>query len=542
MKTIIPIIPFVFLSIFLPDFLKGKIPSLTVLVVAVVIAGVFSIWLRREVSGFTGKKGGEKLESGRIWFKLMVIIVIYILVFSGLTIIKYNAYSYSGRDATFYSQALWSALHGKFFYCTIKASEGVSSQMFDHIEPIMFLMLPFYAVFSSSITIFFLRTILLALGAFPLFLIAREKLGGRLALIIAGIYLLHPDFMGQHFIDPVPMHFLPFFFFFSFYYFVKKRIIPFIIWFVLTISLRIDLAPMLFMFAILALLEKRKWIWIIAPAFLSIAWAFVGLKLISPIFTEGKMGFHQITQYSSFGATPIEILKNMLADPVETIKFLWDPVKIKIILITALPFFIILGINREIIFALPHLLGILLLPHSSSGNSFFQGYTHDAYYLMPIVCAFFLGFIRNLSYLKTKIKDGSWIVRSIVICSLLFTSLYALRSELGNEDAMGSVFTPTNTNTPSTVIAEAIKLIPIGKNVLGPLYIIHHLSKNRELASNPSELPGETFDYIIIDKGTKNWYCQSLYKEKYFKKLAENKDYRLIFSKNGLLIYQGIFR
>ena len=539
MKKLIPILPFLFLFIFLPDFLKGKIPSIPVLVVAVILTGIFAIWLRRVVPGFTGKGKNREANSqpGRIWLKLSIIIVIYILAFSSLTIIKYNVYSYSGRDATFYSQALWSALNGKFFYCTIKASEGVSSQMFDHIEPIMFFMVPFYALLPSSITIFLLRTVLLSLGAFPLFLIAREKLGVRLALIIAGIYLLHPNFMGQNFIDPVPMHFLPFFFFFSFYYFIKKRIIPFLIWFILTMSLRIDLAPMLFMFSILAILEKRKWIWILTPAFLSITWAYVGLKLISPIFTEGKMGFHQIVKYSSFGETPIEILKNMLADPGEIVKYLWDPVKIKIILITALPFFMILGINREIIFALPHLLGLLLLPPAPKGVTDFQVYTHDLYYLMPIVCAFFLGFIRNLSYLKTKIKGGNWIVRSIVICSLLFTSLYALRSELGNKDVMRTVFASSNTDTPCAVITEAIKQIPNGKNVLGPLYIIHHLSRSRELASAPGQLPGGNYDYIIIDRKTTNWYCRSLYKQEYFQNLPKNSDYKPIYSKSGFIIY-----
>ena len=157
---------------------------------------------------------------------LLVAISIYGIVFSYFTVLKHNLFLSSGWDLGVFDQALYTTLHnGKFLYYTADLFLNPSGCYFvQHVSPILFLLLPFYAINSSAATLLVLKSFILAFGALPLYFLAREFLESAKAGFIAAIlYLLYVPLQGANWFDFQPQIFLPMLFFSMFYFAVKSK-------------------------------------------------------------------------------------------------------------------------------------------------------------------------------------------------------------------------------------------------------------------------------------------------------------------------------
>lgn len=177
---------------------------------------------------------------------LILIITIYIIVFSVFTVERYNCYLTNAWDLGVYNQAFWTTLHGKLFYETpdLPSTPG-GSFLGVHFAPILFLLLPFYAIYPSPVTLLFLQTVFVALGAVPIYLISDEVLKSRgKALAFASLYLSYPVVQALNIYDFHIEAFLPFFFLSSFYCYLKGKWITYWIFIILSI-ITIDFAPIM---------------------------------------------------------------------------------------------------------------------------------------------------------------------------------------------------------------------------------------------------------------------------------------------------------
>ena len=98
---------------------------------------------------------------------------------STITILKHNAFLTSGFDLGIFNQAFSTTLFdGKLFYETADLSFNPGGSFFGvHFSPILFLLLPFYAIYPSVENLLVMQTVILALGAFPIYWMSRDKLG-----------------------------------------------------------------------------------------------------------------------------------------------------------------------------------------------------------------------------------------------------------------------------------------------------------------------------------------------------------------------------
>ena len=95
---------------------------------------------------------------------LFAAVLIYGVVFSNFTVLKHSLFQTSGWDLGVFDQALYTTLHeGKLFYYTADLFLNPSGCYFaQHLSPIMFLVLPFYAINSSSVTLLVFKSFILA--------------------------------------------------------------------------------------------------------------------------------------------------------------------------------------------------------------------------------------------------------------------------------------------------------------------------------------------------------------------------------------------
>ena len=171
-------------------------------------------------------RGRSWIYAQRITFVVAIFILVYVLVFSYFTIMKHNAFESTAWDLGVYEQALWNTVNsGKLLYYTPDLMFNPSGIFLGvHFSPILLLILPIYFVHQTAETLLVFQSFILAIGALPLFWLARDELKSQLAgIVFALVYLLYVPI---HFVNMYDFHveaFLPALFLFAFYYFRKQN-------------------------------------------------------------------------------------------------------------------------------------------------------------------------------------------------------------------------------------------------------------------------------------------------------------------------------
>jgi len=152
-------------------------------------------------------------------------ILIYAIVFSYFTCLKHYTFSTFAWDLGIFNQAFYTTvLHGKLFYYSVENYVNTMGCYFAiHFSPILFTLIPFYAIYPAPETLLVAQSCILALGALPLYLIACEVLKDKKSsLVIALAYLLYPAVHGANWFDFHQQAFLPLLIFFSYYFLLKR--------------------------------------------------------------------------------------------------------------------------------------------------------------------------------------------------------------------------------------------------------------------------------------------------------------------------------
>ncbi len=150
----------------------------------------------------------------------------YLLVVSYFSVSNHFAFGSNAWDLGVYNQALYSALtRCRLFYHTVDLPGNPTGSFFGvHFSPIMFLLLPIYAIHPDPVTLLILRPVIVAIGAIPLYWIARDKLNSRflIGLLVIG-YFIYPPVLEASFNFDLEVFLIPLFLF-SIYYMTKDNL------------------------------------------------------------------------------------------------------------------------------------------------------------------------------------------------------------------------------------------------------------------------------------------------------------------------------
>ncbi len=105
----------------------------------------------------------------------------------GLLTYKYFNLSYFDWDLAFFSQAMWGISHG-----TLYVSLFDKNFLSNHANLIAYVLLPFYKLYPHALTLLFFKLVSFFISAYLLYLVAKDKLGERVALLILIFYLIYP--------------------------------------------------------------------------------------------------------------------------------------------------------------------------------------------------------------------------------------------------------------------------------------------------------------------------------------------------------------
>ena len=117
-------------------------------------------------------------------------VVLYALYFSVRTVGVHNGLGTSAYDFGLYDQGIWLMSRGHSPFVTLMGRNLFG----DHSSFILVLLIPLYWVFSSTALLFVVQSIVVAIGALPVYWFSRQRLRSEpLAAAMAGVYLLHPS-------------------------------------------------------------------------------------------------------------------------------------------------------------------------------------------------------------------------------------------------------------------------------------------------------------------------------------------------------------
>jgi len=234
-----------------------------------------------------------------------LLIVLYIAFFSALSVAHHEAFETLAFDLGNYDQAVWNTIHGRLF--RLSNVEGLTTRLAMHVEPILLPVSLFYLIYSSPKTLLVLQTVIVTLGAWPVYLLAREKMQSEFGgVVFALAYLLFPALEAANLFDFHAVTLAPAFLLWAFY-FLEKRVYPWsFIFAILAMSCKEDIPLLVALMGAYAFLLKRERRFGALMVGVALAWFYVAFYIIIP-HTNPVGESQYLVYYEHWGDNPVEI-------------------------------------------------------------------------------------------------------------------------------------------------------------------------------------------------------------------------------------------
>jgi uncharacterized membrane protein len=253
--------------------------------------------VRSAVNRVVGRLGFAPIDRWILFLTAFVIADIAVL--SWFQIEGYLAFYTFAQDFGSFNQSMYTATFtGRLFYYTANIPAGTNGTFFAvHFAPLLYLIIPFYALAPSPITFLVIKQFVLALAAYPLYGLASRRLGSRpTALLLALAYLFTPITLTLSW-DSFDMEvFLPFFILTAFY-FLERRMYPafFAAWLLALATIETS-ATLLAIFAGISMIgflpeiRKVRLLWksthfrvLLAALILCVVWIVVAAEIVASL-------------------------------------------------------------------------------------------------------------------------------------------------------------------------------------------------------------------------------------------------------------------
>lgn len=305
---------FLLLVVFFPEYLLGRPQLLRSLVLLGLSLLLFVAYLALSL------RPKLHLPSLRIRpvAALLIFCAAYFLLTSWVTLAKLHAFGYVGQDIAYFTQCLYTTLHGHLFYSNmyhdLLYGKPVSSDLAGHNQLVLFLFLPFFALHKAASTLLIVRNVFIVLCAWPVYLIGRRFLSPALAVSAAIAFLLVPAVLYQNFYDFAPLSLAAFPLLFALYYFLEDKFVSFMIALICAQMVREDLVFAVFGLGLLGVWQRRSLRWTVVPCGFALAWAFLSWKLMFPHFLQGATPA-VASCFAYLGSSPAEMAVNIVRHP-----------------------------------------------------------------------------------------------------------------------------------------------------------------------------------------------------------------------------------
>jgi uncharacterized membrane protein len=253
----------------------------------------------------------------------------YFLTYAVLSVLRHESYHSHGFDLGLFDQIFWNTTQGRVFESTMsQASPVPHSQLGDHFSPAFLLLMPFYFAFPHPETLVVIQTLALALGAWPVYLLAKLKLPAGYAPLWVLVYFLfiplayiNLDDFHEIALAVVPLGF-------ALYFLESGRRGWFLLSLLFTFLIKEEMALVGAGFGAYALLGKRDWKLGLGVLVGSLVAFGALIQIVIPSFAGGRAYPYTGYRYTEVGGSPGGILTMLVTDPLRIVRSVIQPKKL----------------------------------------------------------------------------------------------------------------------------------------------------------------------------------------------------------------------
>jgi uncharacterized membrane protein len=251
-------------------------------------------------------------------------------------------------DLGYTDQAVWNTLHGRPFrfstYLDAAFHLDIPIEQFRqpdmllgyHVEPILAAISPLYLLHDGPETLLWLQTVVIALGAIPVYLLARSRFGtdeavtgeqdtayaSRITYYVSRwlpiafvlLYLLSPSLQAANLSDFHGVALSPALLLVAFYFLETDRPWGFVVFAILATVTKEEIGLIVAMMGLWAAFVRRRWALGLGITAFGAGWALLSFQAIMPYFS-GLSGSAFLVRYGQFGDSPAGILRNLVQQP-----------------------------------------------------------------------------------------------------------------------------------------------------------------------------------------------------------------------------------
>lgn len=243
---------------------------------------------------------------------LALAVLLYAAYFSYLTVLRYHAFEARALDLGNLNQTIWNTAHGDWFRLTNQEAD-LTNRLGYHVEPILLPIALLYRLYPTPEFLLVLQAIVVALGALPLFALARRRgLGDWLGLVFGLAFLLNPTIQAANWLEFHPVTLAPTFLMAAFYFLVTGRTGWFVLFAILSASCKEEIGLLVAMMGLYAWLALRRPRLGLTTAALAGGWSLLAVLGIQNAVAGGNIHWGR---YAYLGETTMQKLVSLATRP-----------------------------------------------------------------------------------------------------------------------------------------------------------------------------------------------------------------------------------
>ncbi|MCR4406248.1 MAG: DUF2079 domain-containing protein [Anaerolineae bacterium] len=397
-----------------------------------------------------------------------------------------------GFDLGNVDQAVWNTLHGRFLRMTNE--EGTESRLGTHFDPIIALLAPLYLIHSGPETLLVVQTIALALGAWPIFWLAKKKLENAwAAAAFALVYLAFPALEGANLSEFHAVTLGSSFLAWAFYFLHLDRPYLFGLFTVLAMSCKEEIPLIVAMMGLYAFFVLRKQKLGLVTLLSGILWFIIAVKVVIPSFNESGRSIH-LAHYGYLGDSVEKVLINVVTRPELVFSNFKDKLKVAYLLKLCFPVgYLSLLAPQVLLIAIPAIAINFLSTHYTmyALDMFWGSVTIVPFVVLSAVWGTAL--LAHMFHRLLKVKRG-FVVAVFTIYALTFTAFYHQR--LGYSPLSQNLSWPQIT-AHHRLGERLARSIPRDAVVVAQDHLNSHVSERETVYIFPYNI--DEADYVFLD-------------------------------------------
>jgi len=468
--------------------------------------------------------------------------VVYVGVFFSLQTVRHLGF-FPSMDLNGIVQLVYNAMQGRIWE-TQYGDFQVGTYLRFHLQPVDLLFVPLYFLVRSNLVFYFVQTVVIAVGALPVYLIASEKLRSNwLGVLFSLLYLLYPSVQnctmyGFHFEELTIGVFL-----FAFYALERHKQVLFVLLCLLMMFIKENIAALVCICGVYAFFRGAR-IAGIAVALLAAAWFYTCIFVIIPHYTPPGAMTYSHSFFSGLGTNAGEVAKTVCMNVFVYARSLYaDQFKWNFLLHLFAPLAFLPILAPDILIIASPIFAQLLLSNYVRFHDITTSYQSSVLPCMIIAAIF--GFRRLLALKDCLLRvlhiptspAHSFVLGGVV---LLCASTYCVKNIIPPSTPPYFVSGVYSISPRDVFIKKYLDRISPESSVAVPMVLNEYLAGRRYVCSlNPETIRKFVPDIVVVNSHV-CWpaYAEYKYNQQLLKDLADSERYQPCLEAKGYHIFE----